>query len=143
MRFLILLFLSFLCLSCKNEPINPDFIVGNWKRINEDSTKTTFEIWKSDLSGVGYTLKNNDTIFKEVLSIISSDGKQYFQVTGVNQQPTLFLITKLTKNSLVSENKENDFPKEISYWLENDTLKAKVGNEDFAIDFEFERIKEE
>ncbi|TCP23943.1 hypothetical protein EV195_107109 [Tenacibaculum skagerrakense] len=116
-------------------------MIGKWKRINEDSTKTTYEIWNANFSGIGYTLQNKDTVFKEILNIISSEGKQYFQVTGVNQEPTLFEITKLTKDMLVCENKKNEFPKEISYWLEKDNLKAKVANDDFSIDFVFERIE--
>lgn len=141
MRYLFLIFFASICFSCNKQPKNPDFMIGKWKRINEDSTKTTYEIWNANFSGIGYTLQNKDTVFKEILNIISSEGKQYFQVTGVNQEPTLFEITKLTKDMLVCENKKNEFPKEISYWLEKDNLKAKVANDDFSIDFVFERIE--
>lgn len=140
MRYLILLFVVSICFSCKNEPKTPDFLIGKWKRINEDSTKTTFETWNPNFSGMGYTLKDNDTVFKEILNIVQIKDKQYFKVTGVNQQPTLFVITELTESSIVCKNDKNEFPKEISYWLEEDKLKAKVANEDFAIDFVFEKI---
>ncbi|CAL2081828.1 conserved hypothetical protein [Tenacibaculum sp. 190524A05c] len=140
MRYLILLFAISICFSCKTEPKNPDFLIGKWKRINEDSTKTTHEVWNQDFSGMGYTLKDNDTVFKEILNIIDIKGKQYFQVTGVNQQPTLFVVTELTDKSIICKNDQNEFPKEISYWMEEGKLKAKVANEDFAIDFVFEKI---
>ncbi|MFY7671781.1 hypothetical protein ACOSP6_11905 [Tenacibaculum sp. MEBiC06402] len=141
MRYLFLLLISSFLFSCQDKPKNPDFLIGKWQRINEDSSKVTYEIWNKDLTGLGYTLKEKDTVFKEVLNIISSEGKQYFEVTGVNQEPTLFLITELTENSIVCRNNENEFPKEISYWIENEILKAKVANDDFAIDFEFKRIQ--
>ncbi|AUC16855.1 hypothetical protein BTO06_17640 [Tenacibaculum sp. SZ-18] len=140
MRYLILLFTISICFSCKSEPKYPHFLIGKWKRIDEDSTKTTFEVWNDDLSGMGYSLKDKDTIFKETLNITLIKGSPYFQVTGVNQEPTLFDITSLTEKSMVCKNEQNDFPKEISYRMEEGKLKAKVANEDFAIDFVFEKI---
>ncbi len=38
-------------------------------------------------------------------------------------------------------NNNNEFPKEISYWMEEGYLKAKVANEEFAIDFVFEKME--
>ncbi len=141
MRFLTLIFISSLLFSCKKESKTPDFLIGNWERINDESNKKNYEIWKKDFSGLGFTLRDKDTVFKEKLNIITKKNNRYLKVTGVNQQPTYFKITTLTKNSLICENSQNEFPKKISYWLENEKLNAKVANDDFAIDFVFKKTQ--
>ncbi len=93
------------------------------------------------MNGIGFTLQQHDTIFKEILSIVSKNGTSYFQVTGVNQKPTLFEIKDATENSIKGVNNNNEFPKEISYWMEEGYLKAKVANEEFAIDFVFQKME--
>lgn len=141
MRIILLFLLTSLCFSCNPEPIKPNFLIGKWKRINEDSTKTTYEFWKPNFNGIGFTLQQQDTIFKENLRIVTKNGTSYFQVTGVNQQPTLFEIKDATENSITCVNNNNEFPKEITYWMEEGYLKAKVANEEFAIDFVFQKMK--
>ncbi len=141
MRFLTLIFIASFLFSCEKESKIPDFLIGTWERINDESNKKTYEIWKKDFSGLGFTLRDKDTVFKEKLNIVTKKNNQYLKVTGVNQQPTFFVITTLTENSFTCENSQNEFPKKISYWLENETLNAKVANDDFAIDFVFKKIE--
>ncbi|SNR14035.1 hypothetical protein [Tenacibaculum jejuense] len=141
MKQLFFIFFLLIIVSCKQEVTNPDFLIGKWKRVNNENSKETFEIWNQNFSGIGYSLQEKDTVFKENLAIIEIQGNKYLQVTGVNQRPTLFEFTELTKNSFTCKNPSNEFPKLISYWLENNQLKAKVANDDFAIDFVFDRIK--
>lgn len=140
MRYLFLFSILIICLSCSNKSQNPDFLIGKWKRVNNEKGKNTYEIWNKNFSGLGYTLKDNDTLFKEDLSIVTLDGNTYLQVIGVNKNPTYFRITELTKSSFTCQNNKNEFPKKISYWLENKKLNAKVSNDDFAIDFVFEKM---
>ncbi|CAM1345391.1 hypothetical protein [Tenacibaculum amylolyticum] len=140
MRYLFLFSILIICLSCSNKSENPDFLVGKWKRVNNETGKNTYEIWNSNFSGLGYTLKDKDTVFKEDLNIVKLDGSTYLQVKGVNENPTFFKITELSKNSFTCYNNKNEFPKKISYWLENKQLYAKVSNDDFAIDFIFEKM---
>jgi hypothetical protein len=84
-------------------------------------------------------LKNNDTIFKEILSITSINDTLTLKVEGVNESATLFKITNQTDTSFVAENPTHDFPTKIKYWLENKQLKAHVSNKEFGIDFVFEK----
>jgi len=129
-----------LVFSCNNESkkiLRPNFLIGNWTRTNNKKGATTYEFWKKDFKGLGFTLKNNDTIFKEILSIVNIKDTLFLKVEGVNAEPTLFRFTSQTDTSFVCENPENEFPKKITYYKENNLLKAQVSSEDFKIDFIF------
>nr|BFF35321.1 hypothetical protein BACT7_01830 [Tenacibaculum mesophilum] len=88
-----------------------------------------------------FPYKKNDTVFEEVLHIITKNDSLFLQVTGVNETSTLFAFTQQTDTSFTAENKLNEFPKTIQYWKENNLLKANVSNDEFSIDFVFEKIK--
>ena len=141
MRIFLVLFCLVLISSCKtkNKTQKPDFLFGNWERINDKKGQKTYEIWNNDFTGLGITLKNNDTIFKELLSIVSINDTLILKVEGVNETPTLFKITNQTDTSFVAENPTHDFPTKIKYWLEKKQLKAHVSNKEFGIDFVFKK----
>lgn len=141
MRVLLCLFCLFIISSCKIEnPIQkPNFIIGNWERLDDKAGKKTYEVWKDDFTGLGLTLRKNDTVFKEILSIVSINDTLTLKVEGVNETPTLFKFTSQTDSSFVAENPTHDFPTRIKYWLENNQLKAHVSNTEFGIDFVFNR----
>ena len=140
---LICVLISLFILNSCNEKaklMKPQFLIGSWERVNDESGNLTFENWNSNFTGIGYTLKDSDTIFKEELSIIELNDTLFLKVTGVNEEPTLFKFTNQTNISFTCENKLNEFPKEVSYRLENDSLKASVSNEEFSIEFVFKRV---
>lgn len=143
MRFITLLLLITLIVSCKTEKKQdyPDFLKGKWQRINEKPDKQTFDFWNDNLTGIGFTLKNKDTIFKEVMSIVSLKDTLYLKIEGVNEDPTLFKFTTQTENSFVAENKLNEFPKKIHYFKDGKQLKCKISNKEFSIDFVFDEMK--
>ncbi|MFY0630768.1 MAG: hypothetical protein JXR05_10335 [Flavobacteriaceae bacterium] len=134
-----LLVFSFLFLiSCGKEKLKkPDFLLGYWVRTNDKPNQRTIEIWNPDFTGIGFTTQQNDTIFKEIISIIKKNDALYLQVEGVNEKPTLFKFTSQTATSFICENPENEFPKKINYYKESDTLKASVSNDDFSVEFSF------
>ena len=140
MRFLIACFLLILFVSCQDNVQKPSFLIGNWVRTNNSPGEMTYENWKSDFTGIGFTLKEKDTTFKEILSIVNENDSLYLKVEGVNKDATLFKITSISEIAMTAENPKHDFPTEIKYWLENDTLKAKVSNTEFGIDFSFVRL---
>jgi hypothetical protein len=123
----------------KKETQKPSFLIGDWIRVNDKEGAITYEMWNFNLKGFGYTLKEKDTTFKEILSIFTIKDTLFLKVEGVNETPTLFKFTQQTDTSFVCENKENEFPKKIKYYLENNQLKAIVSADDFKIDFIFER----
>lgn len=138
MKKFLLLIVCITLFSCSKEEFkNPDFILGYWIRQNDKPNQKTYEIWNSDFTGIGFTLQESDTIFKEVLSIIEKNDSLYLQVVGVNEQPTFFKFTEQTETSFTCVNSQNEFPKKIKYYIESDTLKASVSNDDFSVDFVF------
>jgi hypothetical protein len=142
-KYIALIFIT-LTFSCSKNTIKsqkPLFLVGNWQRVNDKQNEKTFENWKNDLTGTGYTLSENKKIFEEDLRIIIIKDTLYLEVTGVNQTATLFQFTSQTDSSFVCENPKNEFPKKIKYWLEKDTLRALVSSKDFNIDFNFVLIR--
>jgi len=139
----ILLLLITLLFSCKSEQKiqEPIWLIGKWKRTNEKPTKSTFDFWNKDLTGIGFTIKESDTIFKEIMSIVTIKDTLHLKIEGVNEAPTLFKFTQQTDSSFVCENKENEFPKKINYYLDKKQLKCQISNEEFEIDFIFNKTK--
>ncbi len=132
-----------LIVSCQNEKKEiqkPSFLIGDWIRVNDKEGAVTYETWNSDLKGLGYTIKEKDTTFKEILSIITIKDTLFLKVESVNENPTLFKFKQQTDTSFVCENKKNEFPKMIKYYLENDQLKAIVAADEFKIEFIFNKI---
>lgn len=155
MKKLILIILPLLIFSCKNpaaslvvteaEATNFDWLLGNWRRTNEQEDRETFESWskknKTEYHGLGYTLQNNDTIWKETINLVELNGIWRFEVAGKGEtKPTVFKLTKFGKEEFICENPENEFPKLIQYYKEADNLKAMITDEEMKISFNFEKI---
>ncbi len=122
-----------------------DWIVGNWKRTNDEVDKKTFENWKkksnTEFIGEGFTLAYNDTIFKEQLRIIKIYDSWQLEVTGVNEFATIFEFTNISEDSFICENMLNEFPKSIEYSFVKDILTAIISDDKNEIIFSFEKIK--
>ena len=149
MKNLIGLLIILLGLSCsqKNTTHNFDWLIGSWILTNDKEGNITYEHWTKSSSieyrGLGYTLQNSDTIFKEQLRLIKINEDWSLEVKGVNEYPTLFLLTNHTENSFVCENKINEFPKNIAYSVHDNVLLAKISDGDTEISFSFEKILSE
>lgn len=143
----------FLFFSCQNntykksdnEPVlkNLNWLPGHWERINDDAGKHTFEIWEKESEqvyrGFGYTLMEEDTIFKEHLRILFKDGKVNYEVTGVNESPTDFGFIGQSEYAFACENPENEFPNRIEYIYQNDTIFSTIMGGPNSIIFVFVR----
>jgi len=120
-----------------------DWLLGDWRRMNDRPGRSTFEHWTrisgSAYQGLGYTLRNGDTIFKEHLKLHGDKGTWIFEVSGVNDDPTLFLVTRKSRRSFACENEQNEFPKFIEYSLVGKTLKAKISGAGQEVLFSFEK----
>ncbi len=154
MKYLMVILIAFLSVFCseqKKEQDNiaeeiksVDWIIGNWVRVNDGKNRSTFEHWdkvsETEYNGLGYTLEQADTVFKEYLRIFQNDSLSYLEVTGVNESPTLFFFSNQSDSSFVCENRENEFPKKIEYSINKNILIAIISDDDNKIKFEFERI---
>ncbi len=123
---------------------NFDWLLGSWKRNNEEEEKVTVEVWEKENDkmyyGIGFTMQNNDTIKQEKMKIIKVDGNWKLTVKVPDEtNRVVFSITSIGNEEFTSENKEVDFPNKIKYWKEENKLYALVSGGDMKISFEFEK----
>jgi len=123
-----------------------DWLLGNWKRVNDEGEKVTYETWwKSDTSsyhGFGYTLLKSDTVWQEKIYLVkTSEGWNFEVITEGEPAPTVFKLTDISGEAFTSQNPEHDFPTQIKYSKNGESLKAIISGEGMEIPFDFERIK--
>ncbi len=125
---------------------NLDWLTGNWKRLNEEEDKETFENWEkissSEYTGIGFTMQKGDTISQEKMDIIQKNGKWTLYVKmPYENEATTFEMMELKNNEFTFVNDTIDFPNKIQYWIEGDKMNAKISNAEMEIPFVFEKIK--
>lgn len=135
-----------LIISCKQGE-DFDWLLGNWQRINEQEGRQTFENWQkindAEYEGLGFTLQNDDTIWQENIKLIKSDSGWNFEAIGKGEtNPTIFRLTRKEKESFVSENELNEFPKKIHYYKSKDNLNATISGGGEEVLFEFKKVGE-
>lgn len=122
---------------------NFDWILGYWVRTNGKKDITTTETWKKtseySYEGIGLTVKNGETVFRENLRILKKKDDWVYEVTGVNEDTTNFVLSSISENSFKAVNPENPFPKEINYRAENGKLIAEISDDKKKIQFEFKK----
>jgi hypothetical protein len=106
------------------------------------------EYWqiKSDtlLLGLGYSLQDNDTVFKEELKIFYHDDNVFYGAkVGEREQFVLFELMKARKDNWIFENPDHDYPNIISYEIDGDRLVASTTNSNGnkKIEFIMKRIQ--
>jgi hypothetical protein len=122
--------------------ISFDWLVGNWKRSNNDYGKQTYENWnKSNDSiylGLGFTMQDTDTIWLENVKLMFRDSFWIYSVTAKGETiSTDFVLTSKTNNSFVCENPNNEFPKMITYNIQGDSLFAIISGGGPDVEFKF------
>lgn len=143
MRYLIYICSLLFLTSCSTNTNfkKPAWLVGKWIRVNEEENNKTYEFWNEDFTGLGFTLQESDTTFVEKMSFIANNNNLYLKVTGLGEDTTLFAFTKQSDDSFIVENNRNQFPKKIEYRFNGNTLKTIISNEEFSIDFTFNKLK--
>ena len=122
-----------------------DWLIGNWERTNEKDGIKTYENWvknnNSEYIGIGFSLKENDTVSKENIRLIMSSNNWSLEVSIEDDiSPTVFKVSELNNNSFTCENFENEFPNKIQYLKVENGIKAVVSGGNLEIIFEFEKI---
>ena len=122
-----------------------DYLIGNWERTNEQEGKVTFEYWEHTketlYKGIGYTLQNNDTIWKEQMQLIQRDTTWTLEIQSDGEPMVPFAVIKKTANTFTAHNPSNEFPKHIAYSYFDDTLTAIVYSDEMRIPFIFWRAE--
>jgi hypothetical protein len=81
------------------------------------------------LKGQGYSLQENDTVFKEELKIYLDGGSIYYAAkVGERDQFISFKLIEAKRRSWVFENHEHDYPNIISYKLVGEKMIATTTN---------------
>ena len=124
---------------------NFDWLLGEWKRLNNEEGKQTFENWHkasdTEYIGIGYTMKANDTTFKEDMKITKTDNLWGLSVkTPGNPEAVAFKITTHNSNEFVFINNEIDFPNKIRYLQNGEFINATVSNAEMNIEFKFQKL---
>ncbi|MDN5200051.1 DUF6265 family protein [Fulvivirgaceae bacterium BMA10] len=121
------------------------WLLGTW--LNDMGARKSYEIWKktssTKFSGIGYTLKNRDTVFVEKLAILVENDEVFYSANVAhNAGPVLFKLTSSNNGVFEFENPEHDFPKKITYQLkEKGQLHAQISGSGKAIDFHFKKVE--
>ncbi len=146
-NYLYILVTLLLLVSCKQDTSskqNFDWLLGNYQRTNDKPGRTTYENWHkmndSIYNGLGYTMVQNDTVFKEILLLHKVQSTWTLTVSGVNEEPTLFRLRDFKKNYFEAVNPQNEFPKSIYYYYEDNQLKARITADSVEMLFSFKRL---
>tara|TARA_Y100000768_G_C23942263_1_gene665701 strand:- start:919 stop:1431 length:513 start_codon:yes stop_codon:yes gene_type:complete len=123
-----------------------DWLVGKWKRLNEEEGKETFENWEkvsaTEYTGLGYTLQNGDTISQEQMMLVKHKNEWDIMVkTPEEKEAVIFPVSAFNEGTFTCNNDSIDFPNTIKYWKEGEHIFATIANEEMRIQFEFERLQ--
>lgn len=124
---------------------NFDYLLGSWKRTDDEKGNQTFESWKKESAakyiGRSFTLKGVDTLSQELMTISKSSDKWMLGVQLPSEPTeTMFTMKKMDATSFVFESKENEFPNLIRYEAKEGRLDAEISGGDMVIPFTFMRM---
>lgn len=122
------------------------WLVGDWN--SETSSLKINESWKqisaNTFEGLGYTysIEKNHIVSSETLRLVEMSGEIFYVAkVASNDLPIAFKLTGCTANTAIFENSRHDFPKKISYQLNNDKNMSVFvsGEKDKGFSIEFNR----
>lgn len=98
---------------------NFDWLLGEWKRNNDEVGNATFESWEkksnTEYLGLGFTMENGDTLLLEKIRLIKKKKNWNLEVQSQDEsEPTIFKMTSFTDQKFICENKDLDFPIKLS-----------------------------
>ena len=150
LKFTAIILIAFVFTMCNSKQTesteNFDWLLGKWQRTNEEQGKTTFENWEktnnSEYNGIGFTIQNNDTISREKMKIVETDGKWNLLVKTLEEKEFVrFEMSEIQEDKFECKNDTLDFPKLIKYWKNGDKINALVSGDSLKLSFEFKRIE--
>ncbi len=126
----------------KSQAHNFDYLLGDWKRTDDDEGNQTFESWRkfgtTEYRGHGYTLKGVDTISQELMTIKKNNNEWVLGVKLPNEsEATYFDLADMDATSFAFSSEQNEFPKHIEYKAEEGKLKAAISGDGMVIPFTF------
>ncbi len=153
-NYFVLLVLIIVAAGCNSDAKKLDklnWLKGKWTAKVQGND--VVETWRKDSDslwvGESAFIKEGKTLFTEVMAIRVKEGKMQF-VSAVSDQneaeEVSFEEISWTDNKIVFENKEHDFPQQITYELkDNDHMAAFISGDlngsPQRIDFKFTKVK--
>ena len=123
-----------------------DWMIGAWLRSNEADGKQTMETWVKggdSYTGHGVTLEKGDTIWQELMILSKKDTIWNLDIKqGRSEEASSFVISDIGQQYFVAECPEKEFPKQIIYQLDNDSLRAEISGGGPVIPFTFYKVAE-
>lgn len=113
------------------EANNFNFLEGKWIRINDEEGLQTYENWerKSPVKydARSFTKANNQLVWEENSSLKIYHNKIVLSVK-INpiKSVNFYCSTQNEVDYLKCTNQKNNYPKQIEYWMQNDTLNSKI-----------------
>jgi len=130
-----------------------DWLLGEWKRSNEEVGKETFESWnkisETEYVGSSFTMQKGDTIYQEKFKLVKSNNNWSFKIQLQGELiPSSFKMTSFTNQEFICENKALNFPNKkldspnkIKYWINGDKLYATISGSKIKLQFEYIKLK--
>lgn len=126
------------------------WLAGCWERKDAAKKLLISEQWMSpagtSILGMGRTVKNGKTVDYEFMRIEQRDeGIYFFAQPKANKEETPFKLIRSTRNEIIFENKEHDFPRRVIYKRQGTKMTGRIeGNNNgkfLAIDFPMVKVK--
>ena len=155
MKPFIIILLSILTLSACESPAKQTadtnsvesfaWLVGNWKRTNDEVPQQTYENWlKSNENlyvGHGFTLIEADTVWQEFIKLEKGNNTWSFKVIKQNDSVAIiFEASEIGDKWFTCFNLKNEFPSHIKYVREDDKLNALIWKDSMSIPFNFVKV---
>jgi len=167
-KFLLIVSLSALIISCKNDTKNVtseslvsnktyekiqqlDWLLGTWT--NQSADTFSQETWSrendSTFTAFSFIQIAEETVFAETMALEQKGQSLLLTVATANEKnasPVTFNLISSEEKQFIFENRNHDFPKRITYTNPTkDSLHAWIegteNNENKKVDFRFTRIK--
>ena len=95
--------------------------------------------------GVSRTIRNGKTTAYELMVLREEGERLAYEAHPSGQSQAIFLSTRISESDLVFQNPEHDFPQEVGYHLDGQTLLAWIrgtqnGSEQ-RIEFRYTRVQ--
>jgi hypothetical protein len=95
--------------------------------------------------GVGRTIRNGKTTAYEMIVLRAQGDRLAYEAHPSGQASTTFLSMRISPSELVFENPAHDFPQEVGYRLDGDTLLAWIrgtqNGKERRIEFPYTRVR--
>ncbi len=103
------------------------WLLGCWRSEDGSAQEAWVEETDGSLVGFAVVVDGGRVAFYEILTIaIGADGELVYTAHPEGASRTEFVLTKLGASDVLFSNPDHDYPQEIGYRLDDDTLVATI-----------------